>query len=87
MAIKRSRKVLPLKSRLGGGMTGRDGAIDFSAIAAVISNRVFEGAVVLEILSDDPLHGLTDGVAKLRTNGFAFQETIKQASQKNGGSI
>ena len=56
------------------------GAIDFSAIAAFINDRGFEGAVVLEILSDAPLHGLTDGVAKLRTNGFAFQETIKQAS-------
>jgi sugar phosphate isomerase/epimerase len=56
------------------------GAIDFSAIAAMINDRAFEGAVVLEILSDAPLHGLTDGVAKLRTSGFTFQDTIKQAS-------
>ena len=54
--------------------------IDFSAIAAFINERGFEGAVVLEILSDAPLHGLTDGVAKLRTSGFAFQDTIKQAN-------
>src|ERR1700710_1882766 len=33
-APKRSRKVVPLKSR-GGGMTGRDGAIDFAAKAAL----------------------------------------------------
>jgi len=41
MAIKRSRKVLPMKSRLGGGMTGRDGAIDFAAKAAVANQLVF----------------------------------------------
>jgi flavin-binding protein dodecin len=29
MPAKRSRKILPMKSRLGGGLTGRDGAIDF----------------------------------------------------------
>jgi deoxyribonuclease IV len=54
------------------------GAIDFSTIAKFINDRGFEGAVVLEILSDAPLRGLTEGVAKLRTNGFAFQEIIKQ---------
>jgi hypothetical protein len=40
MPIKRSRKVLPLKARLGGGMTGRDGAIDFSTKAALASRVV-----------------------------------------------
>ena len=38
MAIKRSRKIVPLKPR-GGGMTGRDGAIDFSAKAALMSQE------------------------------------------------
>ena len=38
--MKRSRKVLPLKARVGGGMTGRDGAIDFSAKAALVHNEV-----------------------------------------------
>ena len=35
--MKRSRKVLPLKAR-GTAMTGRDGAIDFSAKAALLTN-------------------------------------------------
>jgi deoxyribonuclease-4 len=48
------------------------GAIDFSAIAGFINDRCFTGTVVLEILSDAPLRGLTDGVAKLRTKGFEF---------------
>jgi flavin-binding protein dodecin len=37
--MKRSRKVLPLKARVGGGMTGRDGAIDYSAKAALVSHE------------------------------------------------
>jgi dodecin len=37
MPSKRSRKVLPLRAR--GAMTGRDGAIDFTAKAA-LANRV-----------------------------------------------
>lgn len=56
------------------------GAIDFSAIATFMGDKGFEGIVVLEILSDAPLRGLTDGVAALRANGFAFQETIKRGS-------
>ena len=32
--MKRTRKVVPIKAR--GGMTGRDGAIDFSAKAALM---------------------------------------------------
>jgi hypothetical protein len=37
MAMKRSRKVVPLKSRAGGGLTGRDGAIDFATRSALAS--------------------------------------------------
>src|SRR5262245_38605478 len=41
MPSKRSRKVLPLKSRLGGsGMTGRHGAIDFAANMALANRPV-----------------------------------------------
>jgi sugar phosphate isomerase/epimerase len=53
------------------------GAIDFSAIAAFLGAKNFNGAIVLEILSNTPLRGLTDGVAALRARGFAFPETIK----------
>jgi sugar phosphate isomerase/epimerase len=53
------------------------GEIDFSAIATLLGDKGFDGPVVLEILSDSPLRGLTDGVAALRANGFVFQETIK----------
>jgi hypothetical protein len=38
--MKRSRKVLPLKASVGGGMTGRDGAIDYSAKAALAGREV-----------------------------------------------
>lgn len=40
MAIKRSRKIVPLKPR-SGGMTGRDGAIDFAVKAALMTNEAF----------------------------------------------
>jgi hypothetical protein len=33
--MKRSRKVVPIKTRATGRMTGRDGAIDFSSKAAL----------------------------------------------------
>ncbi len=48
------------------------GAIDFAAIGALLRRKGFEGAVVLEILSDSPLGGLTDGVATLQAKGFTF---------------
>lgn len=38
MPAKRSRKVLPMKSRFGGATTGRDGAIDFAARRAQASD-------------------------------------------------
>ena len=53
------------------------GAIDFAAIGALLDRRGFDGAVVLEILSDAPLRGLTDGVAALQARGFTFQDTIR----------
>jgi dodecin len=34
--MKRSRKVVSIKTRGGSGMTGRDGAIDFSAKTALM---------------------------------------------------
>ena len=36
--MKRSTKVRPIRAR-GGGMTGRDGAIDFAARTAMLSER------------------------------------------------
>ena len=54
------------------------GAIDFSAIAAFLGSRGFEGAIVLEILSNDPMTGLTDGVAALQAKEFTFQDVIRQ---------
>ena len=38
MPVKRSRKIVPLKPR-GGGMTGRDGAIDFAVKTALLTNE------------------------------------------------
>lgn len=56
------------------------GAIDFPAIAKLLDGRGFEGAVVLEILSNAPLRGLTDGVAALKACGFAFSDSVRQGS-------
>lgn len=53
------------------------GAIDFSAIATFLGDKGFEGAVVLEILSDAPLQGVIDGVASLRADGFTFQAAAR----------
>jgi dodecin len=44
MPNKRSRKVLPLKPRVGGGMTGRDGAIDFAAKTAALNRMAVASA-------------------------------------------
>ena len=38
VTTKRSRKVVPIKGR--GGMTGRDGAIDFAAKAAMLNHEI-----------------------------------------------
>lgn len=59
------------------------GAIDFSAIAAFLDGRSFDGAIVLEILSHTPLRGLTDGVAALRAKGFSFKDTIETAETRH----
>ncbi len=48
------------------------GDIDFAAIAAHLKAADYQGHVVLEILSADPVAGLRDGVALLREQGFAF---------------
>jgi flavin-binding protein dodecin len=37
--MKRSRKVVSIKARGGADMTGRDGAIDFSAKTALMQNE------------------------------------------------
>jgi sugar phosphate isomerase/epimerase len=54
------------------------GAIDFSAIRAFLGSSGYEGAVVLEILSNDPMTGLTDCVAALQAKEFIFQDVIRQ---------
>jgi dodecin len=40
--MKRSRKVVSIKPRSGSGMTGRDGAIDFTAKAALLNQEIVD---------------------------------------------
>ena len=40
VTTKRSRKVVPIKGR--GGMTGRDGAIDFAARTALLNQEIVD---------------------------------------------
>jgi deoxyribonuclease-4 len=48
------------------------GDIDFDAIAGATRTPGFAGQVVLEILSDDPLARLTDGIAALNRRGWSL---------------
>ncbi|MBP0112080.1 MULTISPECIES: sugar phosphate isomerase/epimerase family protein [Bradyrhizobium] len=48
------------------------GAIDFAAIAGLLTRRGYAGQIVLEILSDRPLHDLDEGAAALKRHGLAF---------------
>jgi sugar phosphate isomerase/epimerase len=50
------------------------GDIDFADIANLMRRRGFGGAVVLEILSDRPMEGLLDGVARLRAAGLMVRD-------------
>jgi sugar phosphate isomerase/epimerase len=53
------------------------GAIDFAAIWASLTRTGFSGPVVLEILSDEPLADLTDGVRRLKDLGWSLSEAAR----------
>ncbi|BCA03268.1 sugar phosphate isomerase/epimerase family protein [Bradyrhizobium diazoefficiens] len=48
------------------------GEIDFAAIAALLRQPAYEGRIVLEILSDQPLKDIDEGAAILKRQGLAF---------------
>jgi len=48
------------------------GEIDFAAIAALLRQRGYEGKIVLEILSDQPLKDIDEGAAILKRPGLVF---------------
>ncbi|GGF04288.1 hypothetical protein GCM10011611_07110 [Aliidongia dinghuensis] len=52
------------------------GEIDFTAIANLLGQRGYTGAVVLEILSEAPMQGLIDGVAALKAAGLPYAGVI-----------
>ena len=52
------------------------GEIDFTAIHAALTRADYNGHVVLEILSDDAMAGLTDGVRRLSATGWNFAEGL-----------
>jgi flavin-binding protein dodecin len=66
MPAKRSRKVLPLRSR--AGMTGRDGAVDFAANAAVRSSAAV-----------NPDHHIYRVIELVGTSEESIEDAISQA--------
>ena len=50
------------------------GEIDFTAIGGELRRQAYEGPVVLEILSDNPLQGLIEGAQRLVRDGWSFQQ-------------
>lgn len=50
------------------------GEIDFTAIGRELRRQAYEGPVVLEILSDNPLQGLIAGAQRLVRDGWSFQQ-------------
>lgn len=54
------------------------GAIDFSAIRCELERQGYAGPVALEILSQAPLAGLLDGVARLATQGWRFDGPLPE---------
>ena len=48
------------------------GEVDFAAIAALLRQRAYEGRIVLEILSDQPLKDIDEGAVILKQQGLAF---------------
>ena len=48
------------------------GEIDFAAIAALLRQRGYEGKIVFDILSDQPLKDIDEGAAILKRPGLVF---------------
>ncbi|KYG18950.1 hypothetical protein SE92_00625 [Bradyrhizobium sp. AT1] len=48
------------------------GEIDFAAIATLLRQRGYDGRIVLEILSDQPLKDIDEGAAILERQGLVF---------------
>ncbi|WFU43342.1 sugar phosphate isomerase/epimerase [Bradyrhizobium sp. CB82] len=48
------------------------GAIDFTAIATWLRQQAYDGNVVLEILSEQPLRDIDEGAAMLQRQGLVF---------------
>ena len=81
--------IAALKSQIGivhlsdspGGVWRHDaigtGEIDFVGIHAALRATDYTGHVVLEILSDDAVAGLIDGVTRLTASGWDFAEGLR----------
>ena len=76
MAMKRSRKVLPLKSRAGGGITGRDGAIDFAARSALASREVM-----------NPDHHIYRVIELVGTSEESIEDAINSAISRANSTL
>jgi dodecin len=75
MAIKRSRKVLPLKPRAGSGMTGRDGAIDFAARTALANEAV------------NPNHHIYRVIELVGTSEVSIEDAITSAISRANSTL
>jgi flavin-binding protein dodecin len=96
MALKRARKVVPLKSRSGGALTGRDGAIDFAAKAAFATQAIMnpEDHVyrVIEIVgtSEDSVEdAITSAVARASSTlrNLRWFEVIRTSGHIVDGTV
>jgi flavin-binding protein dodecin len=75
MASKRSRKVVPIKSRVGG-LTGRDGAIDFAANTA-LANRA----------AANPDHHIYRVIELVGTSEQSIEDAIAQAVSRASSTL
>ena len=74
VTTKRSRKVVPLKGR--GGMTGRDGAIDFAAKAALMN---FEAV--------NPDHHIYRVIELVGTSEASIEDAITSAISRANSTL
>ena len=75
MPAKRSRKILPLKSRTGGGLTGRDGAIDFSARRAQASEATMPHEHIYRVIE------------LVGTSEESIEDAIRSAISRAGSTL
>ena len=73
---KRSRKVVPLKARSGGGLTGRDGAIDFAVRTAAAEDEAM-----------NPDHHIYRVIELVGTSDDSIEDAIDSAVSRASATL